>query len=162
MGRDLTSLRLPETLRPGNQALVNLAERHGLELVVLFGSRAKGTAHPTSDFDLAVLPEAGTPGGCGSDAKGLLSAEDARRLMALHTDLQHLLRTDRIDLVPLQCASALLAHRIARDGLPLYERAPGAFAGFCVRSVQRHEDARILAQAERAYLRRQFAEPASP
>lgn len=161
MGRGLTSLPLPEALRPGNQALVELADRHRLELIVLFGSRARGTASPASDYDLAVLPEAKTRGDRTSRPRGSLSAEDSRRLLALHTDLQHLLRTGRIDLVPLDHASALLAHRIARDGIPLYEREAGTFTRFCVRAVQRHEDARFLDQAEREYLRRQFAEPAS-
>ena len=32
-----------------------LAEKHGLSLVVLFGSQATGATHPKSDVDIAVL-----------------------------------------------------------------------------------------------------------
>lgn len=157
MGRKLSALPLPEALQPGNEALAKLAHRHRSSLIVLFGSRARGTAYPTSDYDLAVLLEDLTRGGRASHAKGTLSAEDSRRLLALHIDLQHLLRTSRIDLVPLDYTSPLLAHRIARDGIPLYEREAGIFARFCARAVQRHEDARFFAQAEHDYLRRRFA-----
>lgn len=161
MGLKPRALPLPEALQPGNEALTRLAHRHRIRLIVLFGSRARGTAHPTSDYDLAVLLDDPTRGGRASHPRGTLSTEDSRRLLALHIDLQHLLRTSRIDLVPLDCASPLLAHRIARDGIPLNEREAGSFARFCARAVQRHEDARFLAQSERDYLRRRFAERVS-
>ena len=36
------------------QELINLAEKYNLEEVILFGSRADGTAHEKSDIDIAV------------------------------------------------------------------------------------------------------------
>ena len=45
------------------------------------------------------------------------------------------LRADRIDLVDLNRAGALLRHRVARDGVVLFERAPGRFDRFWLNAV---------------------------
>jgi predicted nucleotidyltransferase len=39
--------------------LARVAERHGLRLIVAFGSRVTGRSHAGSDLDLAVLPKPG-------------------------------------------------------------------------------------------------------
>ncbi|MDI6773398.1 MAG: nucleotidyltransferase domain-containing protein [bacterium] len=39
--------------------LTGVAEKHGLRLIVAFGSRATGKGRPESDLDLAVLPSSG-------------------------------------------------------------------------------------------------------
>jgi len=41
------------------QELARVAERHGLRLIVAFGSRMTGRSHAGSDLDLAVLPKPG-------------------------------------------------------------------------------------------------------
>ena len=38
-----------------NQKLNHLARRYGIELIILFGSRARGDARPGSDLDVGVL-----------------------------------------------------------------------------------------------------------
>ena len=65
-------------------------------MLILHGSRARGTAHEHSDLDFAYEAEA------GFDADGLLAA------------LADLLKADRIDLLDLDHAGALLRHRVAR------------------------------------------------
>lgn len=62
MGEKATGLSLPSVLQPGNRALTELAYRHGISFIILFGSRAKGTARPTSDHDLAVMMDNLTAG----------------------------------------------------------------------------------------------------
>lgn len=149
---------VPEVLRPGSPQLRQIAGQHGLRLVVLFGSRARGAAHEKSDYDVAVLSSTRV-----AHRSGPLSASEAAVLRRLHARLQHLLQTSRVDLVLLDRASALLAHRVARDGIPVYEAEPGEFARFCVRAVQRKEDSRPFAEAERRYLEQRFStQPASP
>lgn len=143
---------LPEVLRPGSQHLRQLPRQHGLRLVVLFGSRATGTAHEKSDFDLAVSGLRGVVHGSEH-----LSASEANALRRLHAELQHLLQTSRVDLVLLDRASPLLAHHVVRDGITLYEAEPGEFARFCVRAVQRKEDSRPFAEAQRRYLAQRFS-----
>jgi predicted nucleotidyltransferase len=41
---------------PTSLDLEPIARKHGLKLVVLFGSQVTGHAHPESDVDVAALP----------------------------------------------------------------------------------------------------------
>ena len=89
----------------------------GLRLFVLHGSQARGTAHARSDWDFAYEAERNF---------------DADHLLA---DLADLLKVDRIDLVDLARAGALLRHRVAADGVVLFEREPGVFQRFRLDAV---------------------------
>jgi predicted nucleotidyltransferase len=89
----------------------------GLRLLVLFGSRARDDGRDTSDWDLGYLA------GPGFDPDAFL--------LALVTALG----TERIDLVDLDRAGALLRYRAARDGRPLFEAVAGAFERFSVEAV---------------------------
>ncbi|MBY0274923.1 nucleotidyltransferase domain-containing protein [Candidatus Binatia bacterium] len=75
--------------------------RQGLRALLLFGSRARGDAAATSDWDLGYLAE---------------SSFDPAALLA---DLVRALGTERIDLVDLSAASGLLRFRAAREGVAL-------------------------------------------
>lgn len=88
-----------------------------LDLLVLHGSRARGDAHPRSDVDLAYL--AAEP----IDVLGLLA------------DVSNALRTDDIDLVNLDTASALLRFRAARDGRVVCERRAGMYEAFVLEAA---------------------------
>lgn len=79
----------------------------GLELLMLFGSRARGDAHARSDWDFGYLA---TP---AADVTTLLSA------------LVELTGSDRVDLADLGRASGVLRFRAARDGQLLHECRPG-------------------------------------
>ena len=84
----------------------------GLKLLVLHGSRARGTSHDRSDWDFAYL------GDEGLDPGGLLAT------------LNEALGTDAVDLADLAEGSALLRFRVARDGIVIHEATPGAFDTF--------------------------------
>lgn len=84
----------------------------GLRLIVLHGSRARGDDGPHSDWDLAV------------------QGDSAPDLLLLAATLASALGTDRVDVVDLARASALLRYRAARDGVVLLERPAGAFEQF--------------------------------
>jgi len=84
----------------------------GVQLLVLHGSRARGDAHARSDWDLAYEADA---------------TLDPDALLAAVADG---LKADRIDLVDLGRAGALLRHRVARDGVALFEASPGRFEQF--------------------------------
>ena len=101
----------------------------GLELLVLFGSRARGNTHSGSDWDFAYL------GTAGLDANHL----NAELSLALHTD--------RVDLADLAKAGGLLRFRAARDGVPLYESREGAFRDFWFEAVRFWCDARQVLDA---------------
>jgi predicted nucleotidyltransferase len=100
----------------------------GLELLVLFGSRARGDSREGSDWDL-----------------GYLGAVDEN---ALRAELTRALGTEAVDLVDLGRAGALLRFRAARDGRAMFESAPGAFDDFRVRAATFWCDAQpVLARA---------------
>ncbi|HYO11620.1 MAG TPA: nucleotidyltransferase domain-containing protein [Thermoanaerobaculia bacterium] len=103
---------------PEIEQVIALARQSpGLELLLLFGSRARGDVHPGSDWDFGYL------GGPGFDADDLLG-----RLVLT-------LGTDRVDLVNLERANGLLRYRAAAEGRPLFESDPDRFARFWFEAV---------------------------
>jgi predicted nucleotidyltransferase len=88
------------------------ARTTGLDLLVQHGSRARGDAHPLSDWDFA------------------FEADNTFDPDAFLADLVLVLHADRVDLVDLDRVGALLRHRVARDGVCLFERAPQTFERF--------------------------------
>jgi predicted nucleotidyltransferase len=106
---------------PETDALSRVAglarEAKGLELLVLYGSHARGDAHPGSDWDFGYLA------GPAFDPDDLL----ARLVLRLGTD--------EVDLVDLSRASALLRYRAAAEGRPLFESAPDRFERFWFEAV---------------------------
>lgn len=99
-----------------------------LDVLLLFGSQARGDAHAASDWDFAYIA------GPEIDVAGLL------------TTLVLEVGTDRVDLVDLHGASGLLRYRAARDGVTLFERVPGLADAFRVEAVDFWCDAGPLLQ----------------
>ena len=117
-----------------------VARHPALDLLVLFGSRARGEARGASDWDFGYLGQPGL---------------DVDLLLA---DLVTATRSDRVDLVDLDRAGGQLRMRAARDGIALFERRPEAFAGFAFEAASFWCDAepvlrtaydRLLADAAR-------------
>jgi len=103
-----------------------------LDLVVLFGSRARGRECSRSDWDLGVRI------GPGSAA----SPPDPLRLYRLDWELAAALgcSSDAMDVVDLDQASYLLQRVVAEEGQPLFERQPGLFGSFCSRAIRQWAD----------------------
>ncbi|MBI4975486.1 nucleotidyltransferase domain-containing protein [Candidatus Peregrinibacteria bacterium] len=78
----------------------HVAQKYGLEMVILFGSVAKNRANKNSDVDMVVL----------SHSKLVLKKE-----LELRHELQNLFQKE-VDLVFLQDAGPLLLGQIAKDG----------------------------------------------
>ena len=102
---------LRETLAKAAQRIPHL------RLLVLHGSRARGTAHERSDWDFAYL------------------GEETLDPDALLATLNEAIETDAVDLADLSDSSALLRYRVARDGIVLHEAAPGTFDTFRLDAV---------------------------
>jgi uncharacterized protein YutE (UPF0331/DUF86 family)/predicted nucleotidyltransferase len=86
-----------------------------LRLAVLFGSRAKGRARDDSDFDVGIIP--------------------ADPALSLRDELQLAVRLSarlgaEVDVVRLDVEDAVLGAEVARDGVVLFEAAPGTFAAY--------------------------------
>lgn len=94
-----------------------------IQLLVLFGSRARGTAEQSSDWDFAFLCDEEQRKQYESDGFGFL------RIWGILQDIYHL-GDGQIDAVEMKDCSDLLAHYIAKEGKVLYERAPGIFETF--------------------------------
>ena len=103
---------------PDLQQVTDLARTYpGLELLVLFGSRARGDSHSRSDWDFGYLA-----------ARDFDPAEFLARLVLL-------LGTDRIDFVDLDRTDGLLRFRVASEGQTLFESRPGTFDDFWLEAV---------------------------
>ncbi len=100
------------------EALRRSAQDAGLKLVVLFGSRARGSARPQSDWDLCFIS------GASGDPDAFLA--EATRI----------LQTDQVDLADLGRASALLRYRAAAEGKLVHETTPGEFERFQIAATQ--------------------------
>ena len=84
----------------------------GLDLLILFGSRARGGARTGADWDFGYLAD---------------EAADVPALLAALVDVLH---DDRVDLVDLRRASGLLRYRAACDARLVYESAADLFDGY--------------------------------
>jgi predicted nucleotidyltransferase len=102
------------------------SETPGLRLLLLFGSRADGSAHAASDWDFGYLAEPGAP---------------IRRLQA---ELIRATNSERVDLVDLGTASALLRYRAAASGRTVFERHPGERERFWLEAVDFWCDAQSI------------------
>jgi predicted nucleotidyltransferase len=107
----------PRTGVPLDTIRVVAARTPGLDLLVLFGSRARGDAHARSDWDFGFL------------------GDDTLDVTALLAALVETVGSDRLDLVDLAHAGGLLRYRAARDGLALFESRPRAMEAFCLEAA---------------------------
>ena len=115
-----------------------LADETDVAVAYLFGSRARGTARPDSDYDVAVLFSA---------------PPDHRRTLELAADLG-----PRVDLVDLGEAPIPLAYRVVRDGILLVSRDDHARIDHRVRTIDRYLDMAPMRQTLATGLRHRIEE----
>jgi predicted nucleotidyltransferase len=112
------------------------ADTDDVRLAFLFGSRARGRSRADSDFDIGVLLDA-------DSARGD-RGQTVRRLSAR---LGQAISSALADLVILNDAPALLRHRILRDGIVIFERAPEERVRFAIRTLREYQDGQIRREA---------------
>ncbi|MBW8875074.1 MAG: nucleotidyltransferase domain-containing protein [Acidobacteria bacterium] len=118
----------------------------GISVLVLFGSRARGTHRPDSDLDVAVLPQ----------------SPDSRARRHLQTDvavaLADLAPEGRVDVVLLDEADAVLRQRIMETGRVLLNRDDETWKELRVRTMREYGDGewarRLYREAQRRRLER--------
>lgn len=96
--------KLMELIKP-------IAQDHGVSVVALFGSQARGEAHDKSDIDIAILTQ-----------NDYQKAESA-----LWHALTDALKRDDIEFIDLSKASPTTMYTVVRDGVLMYERSTGSF-----------------------------------
>lgn len=100
-----------------------------LKLLALFGSRARGDGFPSSDWDFALLfdEELRQQYEIGGGWNCYRSWIAIQKILGLGDN--------EMDWIDLKNASDLLAHKIARDGIVIYESEPGLFEQFQQKSL---------------------------
>ena len=118
----------PEVLPAPPLRLTEAQVPDDVDLVVLFGSRARDHAHPSSDWDVGV--------------RFHRPHQPLLHLCALDPVLARAIgcSSDAIDVVELDQVSYLLQRCGAEDGIALFERVPDLFTAFCSRAIRQWAD----------------------
>ncbi len=117
------------------RAAADVARREQLDLVVLFGSTARGDRASGSDIDL-----------------GVLGPSTIDMVMLTNAFIQAL-REQEVDLVNLRHADPLLLMLVARDGVALFERDPSTFDQFASLAARRYADTKKFRDLEAERIR---------
>ena len=113
----------------------------------LFGSVVTGRTRKDSDVDIAVLV---------SDK--VMKRNPFKYRLALMAELMRVLQRDDVDLIILNEAPPLLAHRVLSRGKLISERSPSARVAFQVRTVNRYVDTQPMRDLYMAYLKKHARE----
>ncbi|WP_121971066.1 DUF433 domain-containing protein [Leptolyngbya sp. BC1307] len=121
-----------------------------IRLLVLFGSRARGTAGQNSDWDFAFL--------CDEEQRKQYEngGFSFLRVWGILQDIYHL-GDSQIDAIEMKDCSDSLAHSIAREGKVLYERSPGIFETFVRHKLKTPEELKKNRQKMREETRQAIA-----
>jgi len=118
------------------------ARRREVQAAYLFGSAVTGRLHPGSDVDVAVLL-----------ARPPAAARSLNYRLRLMTDLGAALRRSDVDVVILNEAPPLLAHRVLSKGKLVFERSKSARVRFQVRVAAQYADLVPMLETHIRYLK---------
>jgi predicted nucleotidyltransferase len=126
---------------PDLAELHRIAERHGVVLLLQFGSSVTGTVHARSDVDLAALFD-GAP-------RSLTALADLRHA------LQHLFPGREVDLAVIDHADPLFLRKIM-ERCRLLHGDPRRFQRLRIYAFKRYQDHRRYLALERQFVARRF------
>ena len=126
--------------------LEDVARKHGIRLLLEFGSSVTGRLHPRSDLDLAVLLER--------------PPRSFRELGELTCDLQEVFPDREVDVALVNRADPLLLKKITETCRLLYGSV-GELQRLKLYAFKRYQDHRKFLDMERRYVERSLAEFAS-
>ena len=124
-----------------------LSARREIQAAYIFGSVAAGRARPDSDVDIAVLVD--------RRVRPTLMLKYRLKLIA---DLGSALRRSDVEVVILNQASPLLAHRVLSQGTLVFERSASARVRFQVRTASRYFDLVPMFETHLRYLKKSVRE----
>ena len=111
-----------------------VADRYQLDLVVLFGSYARGRSRPDSDLDVAIHTTRQDYGKRDPDTEAFWEME-------LFADLNGVFQApEGLDLVVLNRVDSTVLFEVARYGIPFYQREPAKFHRFRSYAARRFYD----------------------
>jgi len=121
------------------EKLKKIARRYDLDLIILFGSHAKGRARQGSVVDVAVHSRTRRWGNADWE-------------MDLVGDLAAALKSGgEIDVAFLNGADPILMFEVASDGVPLFEAEPTTFIQFVSYAARVYDDNRKWRERRRRY-----------
>jgi len=112
-----------EMTRKQKTAIAKIAKKHGLKLVMLFGSFASKEEREDSDMDIAVLGK-----------KSL----DLKKILSVSRDLGSILKKN-VDLSAMNRANSLLLYQVERNAILLFGKEED-FLDFKLRAFHRYHD----------------------
>lgn len=125
-----------EAIKP---KIKSLAEKYGLDFVVLFGSQARGTTHSKSDVDV------------GYSVSRELTLDER---FSMNSDLCELFGREDVESVNLKRTSPLLMKIIAQEAVLLHESVCGAFSLFRLYAERVYRETERLRQSRYQSLKR--------
>ena len=120
-----------------------VSKRREIAAVYVFGSIVTGRTRVDSDVDVAVLL-----------ARPLPASRTVPYRLRLMSDLGSALRRSDVDVVVLNDASPLLAHRVLSKGRLVFERSKSARVRFQVRTANQYADVIPMYETQIHYLKR--------
>jgi hypothetical protein len=124
-----------------------LSRRREVVAAYVFGSVARRRTRKDSDVDVAVLL-----------ASPLPPSRSLSYRLKLMTDLGSALHRSDVEVVVLNEASPLLAHRVLSKGTLVFERSASARVRFQVRTASRYNDLIPMFETHIRYLKRRVRE----
>lgn len=106
-----------------------LAEKYGLDLLLLFGSQVSGKTHKRSDYDLGFISK---------------QYKNLGELVKMEYEISEVLKIGKIDLIDLKKAPPLLMKSVADNSLLLYQKEPTLYARFKIYASKLFVEARRL------------------
>jgi predicted nucleotidyltransferase len=122
-------------MEDAKEKLARALDRDEVRLAVLFGSRARGQAGPSSDWDV-----------------GLVLSKPVDLFLWM-SELASVMGAE-VDLVDLRRAPPLLAHRAATQGKVLLDRSGHEFASFVSLALRKYWDTEKFRRMQEESLRR--------
>lgn len=129
------------------EPLTEIAKRHGVELLLRFGSTAGGVTHAASDIDLAILPRCDV-------------SPDLEWLGRLGADLEPYFPEGRLDIVLLEHPDPLLLKKIL-ERCDLLTGEPRRLAELRMYAYRRYIDHRRFLAMEADYVTRRLSRTGS-
>lgn len=124
-----------------------LAPRREVQAAYVFGSAVTGRLRPDSDIDVAVLVD-----------RRVQADRMSRYRLKCTADLGAALHRSDVDVVMLNEAPPLLAHRILSQGTLVFERSASARVAFQVKTAARYFDLIPMFELHLRYLKKSAQE----